>query len=250
MASLDKEIKVMMLKGSKGNSAYQEAVENQLFSGTLEEWIETFATPDDYITRKEFQKVTQAQYDELKAQGQLIPNCFYLVIDDTTYDNLVAIDNKLEQRVVALENSLDTTETDIGNLITDVDDLKTNVSNLEDNVKLLLNGIYYHHTVKLTFNQSHTVILFDILSKYGNIVTSKDNLIELLNGATRGLESYYFKATGVSNNSAIYDCEFTIGKDNIIIQATYIGGIFTKTITNSSDITYLDFKYLLSANYD
>ena len=45
MGTLDKEIKIIMLKGEKGNSSYEEAVENGLFSGTLEEWIETYATP-------------------------------------------------------------------------------------------------------------------------------------------------------------------------------------------------------------
>ena len=38
MATLDKEIRVLALKGEKGNSAYQEAVENELFSGTLEDF--------------------------------------------------------------------------------------------------------------------------------------------------------------------------------------------------------------------
>ena len=46
MASLDKEIKVMMLKGEKGTdgvdgkSSYELAVEELHYSGTLEEWLE------------------------------------------------------------------------------------------------------------------------------------------------------------------------------------------------------------------
>lgn len=105
MAVLDKEIRVIALKGQQGNagtdgidgidgkSSYELAVENELFSGTLEEWIETFATPENYITRTEFQKVTQAQYDAMEQAGTLVPNCYYLIIDDTTAQDFEDLKN-------------------------------------------------------------------------------------------------------------------------------------------------------------
>ena len=111
-----KEIKVLMLKGEAGKTSYDLAVEEELFSGTLEEWIETFATPENYITRTEFQKVTQAQYDELKARGELITNCFYLIVDDDSYDNIIEKLDGLEDNDTNLRSDITANTTSINNL--------------------------------------------------------------------------------------------------------------------------------------
>lgn len=115
MASLDKEIKVIAVKGETGNdgkSSYDLAVEELHYSGTLEEWIETFATPENYVTRNEFQKVTQAEYDALEQAGELIPNCYYIITDDTSYTDLVdRIDNmagEVEDVIEEFEASMET----------------------------------------------------------------------------------------------------------------------------------------------
>ena len=124
MGTLDKEIRIIAVKGERGTdgqdgvdgqdgadgkSSYQLAIENELFSGTLEEWIETFATPENYITRGEFQKVTQAQYDALKLAGQLIPNCYYLIIDSTDAEDfeqaLEDISNKVDKEFNTDDNT-------------------------------------------------------------------------------------------------------------------------------------------------
>lgn len=118
MGTLDKEIRVIAIQGTKGDngqdgkSSYELAVENELFSGTLEEWIETFSTPENYITRTEFQKVTQAQYDAMAQAGTLIPNCYYLIIDDTTAQDFATLQNT------------------VGNLQTTVGQLQTDITNL------------------------------------------------------------------------------------------------------------------------
>lgn len=125
MASLDKEIEVLMLKGEKGYSSYQEAVANGLFVGTLEQWIETFATPDDYITRYEYQRVTQAEYDALAEAEQLQANCYYIITDDDTWEIL----EDVISRVGTLETSMETAQGDISDLQTDVNDLKELKSN-------------------------------------------------------------------------------------------------------------------------
>lgn len=109
MASLDKEIKVIMLKGASGTdgkSSYELAVEELHYSGTLEEWLESFSTPENYITRNEFKKVTQAEYDELEANHQLIPDCYYIITDDETYDDLI-------ERIEAIESSIEDIQDDI-----------------------------------------------------------------------------------------------------------------------------------------
>lgn len=181
MASLDKEIKVMMLKGSKGNSAYQEAVENQLFSGTLEEWIETFATPDDYITRKEFQKVTQAQYDALKEAGQLIPNCYYLIIDDTTYDDIEQAIEDLNEAIndpqTGLNKKIQDNKNDIDTIkplldksqIIGSDEYRAYVTNDGDTIKLIAEKTNSEDDVTLqTFisvNYDEILLTFDTISE-------------------------------------------------------------------------------------
>lgn len=139
MGTLDKEIRVIAVKGARGQdgqdgadgkSSYELAIENELFSGTLEEWINTFATPENYITRGEFQKVTQAQYDALKQAGELIPNCYYLIIDSTDAEDF-------EQAQEDISNLKD----DVSNLDDDVNDpttgLKTKVATNETNIGLL-----------------------------------------------------------------------------------------------------------------
>lgn len=141
MASLDKEIKVVMMRGLTGNSSYQDAVENELFSGTLEEWIETFATPENYITRTEFQKVTQAQYDELKAQGQLIPNAFYLITDDDTYDEITTRIDNLYSSVGDLVASVDDINNDISDINDDISDLNGDVTDINTDIGDIRTGL-------------------------------------------------------------------------------------------------------------
>lgn len=130
MASLDKEIEVLMLRGEKGYSSYEEAVANALFSGTLEEWIETFATPDNYFTRYELKFVTQAEYEALIQADQLRPNCYYFITDDETWETL----QDVISRVGTLESSMETAQGDIDALEEDVSGLQTDVSGLSDDV--------------------------------------------------------------------------------------------------------------------
>ena len=117
MATLDKEIKIMMLKGEKGQngtdgqdgqdgkSSYELAVEELHYSGTLEEWLESFATPENYVTRNEFQKVTQAEYDALVQAHELIPDCYYIITDDTSYDDMIDRIEEVETGFSELEES-------------------------------------------------------------------------------------------------------------------------------------------------
>ena len=142
MATLDKEIRVIAVRGEKGTdgqdgqdgkSSYELAIENELFSGTLEEWINTFATPENYITRGEFQKVTQAQYDSLKQAGELIPNCYYLIIDSTDAEDF--------------EQALK----DISNLKDDVSSLDDDVSSLDNALIAIANQL---NTKKININNN------------------------------------------------------------------------------------------------
>ena len=112
MAVLDKEIKIVMLKGQRGTdgqdgkSSYDLAVEELHYSGTLEEWLESFSTPENYITRNEFKKVTQAEYDELEANHQLIPDCYYIITDDTTYDDLIERIDGIDETITDIQEDI------------------------------------------------------------------------------------------------------------------------------------------------
>ena len=144
MASIDKEIQVIMLRGQTGLSSYEEAVKHSLFSGTLEEWIVTFATPDNYITRTEFQKVTQAEYDALEEAGELIPNCYYLITDDDTWETIqgiIATNTELANRMDGIEEDVETLQEDVSGLDDDINTattgLKARVSTLESDLSAL-----------------------------------------------------------------------------------------------------------------
>ena len=160
MATLDKEIKVIALRGTKGKTSYEEAVENELFSGTLEEWISTFATPDNYITRGEFQKVTQAQYDALKQAGQLVENCFYLIVDDTSYDDLNDALEQLQDDLQALQTTTEQQSEDLQALQDDLDALDNSFVDFE--FTQAQNG-----TITLNTN------VYEWLSNGGNPLTTK-----------------------------------------------------------------------------
>ena len=166
MATLDKEIRVIAVKGEKGTdgqdgqdgqdgkSSYELAIENELFSGTLEEWINTFATPENYITRGEFQKVTQAQYDSLKQAGELIPNCYYLIIDSTDAEDFEqALDD-----VSNLKDDVSNLKDDVSSLDDDVSNLKDDVSSLDDDLIAIANQL---NTKKININNGDGLIYGD-----------------------------------------------------------------------------------------
>lgn len=63
-----------------------------------------------------FAFVTQAKYNELKENNQLVNNCYYIIIDDTTADDL---DEQLE----TINNSISETKAALNDVITRVDAL-------------------------------------------------------------------------------------------------------------------------------
>ena len=172
MASLDKEIKVIAVKGERGYSSYEEAVANDYFSGTLEEWIETYATPENYVTRDEFKKVTQAEYDALEQAGELIPNCYYIITDDTTYDELI-------NRIEALESDV----TDNTNDITDIKDDITDINNDIDNINQRLDDLGFSEGV---FSVSEGTPATNWIKKQGKYVRGSLVLLTSINaGASK-----------------------------------------------------------------
>ena len=153
MGTLDKEIKIIMLKGEKGNSSYEEAVENGLFSGTLEEWIETYATPENYVTTIDFERVTQEQSGNISDLQEDVSDLKNDVYDETTgLKNRVSINenniNDLQNDVLGLQNNVSSLNdviydetTGLKNRVSinenDINNLQENVSNLEQDISSL-----------------------------------------------------------------------------------------------------------------
>ena len=170
---------------------------------------------------------TQAQYNQLEAQGELVADAYYIITDDTSYNDIINLINNLTAADTSLQASIEA---------------------LDERLRALEYTMVYNHLIRLTFNQSDTTIMLNVLSRYDGDVVDWDTLIGLLDGTERGQDSYYLLATGVSNGNSIYDCEITITNNGLLIHANYAGGYFEETVDGSSDVTYLDVKYWVN-NY-
>ena len=216
-----KEIKVLMLKGEIGKSSYQLAVENELFSGTLEEWIETFSTPENYITRTEFQKVTQAEYDELEEQGLLIPNAFYLITNDATYDEIMSALGDLSSRVTIVENSVSGLTNNLADLTNAVNTNTGKIATLESqmgnktekttgtitfsstNTQLataFANLILNHQGIKIYYTLENTDFIF-----HYDVITF---IVKRKSGEAPTVRAFYINQSGsittISDNTILY----------------------------------------------
>lgn len=233
MGNLDKEIRVIAVKGEKGTdgqdgqdgqngqdgkSSYELAVEEELFSGTLEEWIETFATPENYITRTEFQKVTQAQYDAMAEAGTLVANCYYLIIDDTT-------------------------ATEFEDMQTDVADIKADT--IINNAKHL-----WRHNLVISGNytlssNTYTFIIIATLYTLDNTPITSTNIFNYFNGGLYGTNYDYITCNGrmTSNNKnySIYSVGINPNLSNVKI-------FYCNGETTTSTATNLNFDLSSASN--
>ena len=218
MAVLDKEIKVIMLKGERGlkgqngkdgKSSYELAKENLLFSGTLEEWIKTFATPENYFTRAEIQRVTQAEYDKLVETGQVAPNCYYLITDDNTLETLESSITLLKKLISALQINK------IEKAITSNNGYISTITNSGTGIEL--------KTAKVNGKQNFSVeVCSDDIYFYGedqNGFTTVDFTLLDINGRINDLEGQVSTLKDVVNNDII---DFTLPATGIIAKRTYV----------------------------
>lgn len=82
--------------------------------------------------------VTQAQYNQLEAEGELVPNTYYFITDDTTAEDLDEHIDQNDTRVEDLENRAEALEgraTNLEGRVTDVEtkteDHETRLGNVE-----------------------------------------------------------------------------------------------------------------------
>lgn len=221
MASLDKEIKIIMLKGEKGQdglSSYDLAVEELHYSGTLEEWIASFSTPENYITRDEFKKVTQAEYDALEQAHQLIPDCYYIITDDETYDDLI-------DRIEAIESDVDDLQIDNTQNKSDIETLQGQVAVLQTKVQTLEN------------------VLQEIMPDVEDI-TFTDNFDTFYNNLTGTINPKY-TITGASVDLTITpETSYNSIKEVTIERISGSNAVFCQSIINDSTT-----KIILKNNY-
>ena len=242
MASLDKEIEVLMLRGEKGYSSYEEAVANALFSGTLEEWIETFATPDNYITRYEIKFVTQAQYEALVEADQLRPNCYYFITDDDTWDTI----QDIISRVGILESSMETATSDISNLQEDVGGLQTNGSGLNDDVEALQEAVNGLSPVATSGDYNDLINKPSGVSKVTGTITFAINSSALGSLITSHKDIKFWIETSSYGNSYFYPVivnrVFTLDTETFTLYGFYINN--SGVITSIAENTSLKYMYI------
>lgn len=235
MATLDKEIKIIAVTGAKGDngkSSYELAVEELHYSGTLEEWIETFATPENYVTRNEFQKVTQAEYDALVEAGELIPNCYYIITDDTSYTDLVdRIDNMagdVEDVIEEFEASMETRMEAVEEAVRT--GLRLNLTSIE----CACNFAYWNNNSMVASDGSDIpAISLKVSSTYGN------NQVNILptDCITSVAEARVEYVSGDNNYIEFYLDTISSNQNYITFTAKNISGDYIRSYGNTGNYT-------------
>ena len=243
MATLDKEVQVLMLKGQKGNSSYQDAVDNGLFVGTLEEWIQTYATPENYLTRSEFQKVTQEEYDEMAETHSLEPNCYYFITDDDTWETIQTIlsdISDLQSTVEGLGTSLTNISNDLNdNVKPEVSQNSTEVGYLNTHARIKDDTYQYFSQTDLLYDNTLGYLPFVVLSlKQGKTVSDTIGISGCLEVTTINNDVYYPYFDTHWNVADNKEANLTIATVGVYMM------LFMADLILSNDATYGNILYL------
>lgn len=240
MATLDKEIQVLMLKGEKGYSSYEEAVANELFSGTLEEWIETFATPDNYITRAEYKKVTQAEYDALVRDNAFIPDCYYFITDDDSWQTILSIIanmNALSEDVDDVKGDITTLNNDLQSAVNDISGLDSRLDDVENALARTVNTIFVSEAgaeVNLTAGTYLFYTTIDTQTSVGSVVATFILHIDDLTTSKKFVSTDNSLGIGGTNYNIEYDYNEALGGGKLYVNywqyVTETGGTIGKTV--------------------
>lgn len=182
MANLDKEIKVIAVKGERGYSSYEEAVRNGLFVGTLEEWINSFLTPENYVTNTTFQNAIQNLITEKLNKNSIgdqrniyITNENGILNIKTTDDVDYTMELKFEQASIQLvykEYSggvvVETKTYFLQSYLDKVDTLESSVDTLESNVGTL--------TPKVATLEEEMEVLIPKVNDLEEIITAVEDI--------------------------------------------------------------------------
>ena len=240
MGTLDKAIQVLMLKGEKGYSSYEEAVANELFSGTLEEWIETFATPDNYITRFEYKKVTQAEYDALVRDNAFIPDCYYFITDDDTWQTILSIIanmNDLSEDVDDVKDDITTLNNGLQSVNEDISGLDSRLDDVENALARNVNTIFIGEAGAEAYLNAGTYLFYatiDTNTSVGSVVATFILHIDDLTTSKKFVSTDNSLGIGGINYNIEYDYNEALGSGKLFIDywefATETGGTISKTV--------------------
>ncbi len=152
-----------------------EVIQEAISSGELPEEINglvlTFKNPVDNQAYK-IAFCTQAKYNELVAAGQIEENCYYHIVDDTTFEDL--------------ENAIATLRTGVNQHTSEIEDIKQDITEIESNITSLdgrvdtLEGIHlYRHDIEITrVNGGAYLVVFSLYLARSTAMTSLNDILE------------------------------------------------------------------------
>ena len=174
-----------------------------------------FVTMLKSITDNETYKIafcTQATYNELETEGELVANCLYIITDDETYANLVTAIENLHSAVENLQNAINNlaavaTTGDYNDLINKLTKVTGTISfaSASSTLAALIND---HEDIKFWYKYSSSGI-----SYYYPVIVNKTFNVD---NETYTLYAFYVNNSGVvtaiANNTTLH-YEYTFIED-------------------------------------
>ena len=171
---------------------------------------------------------TQAEYNQLEAQGQLVADALYIITDDTTEQDLEAAIENLEGEINDLDNRTTTNENNIG-------DLQIRTATLEGK-HLYKHNVYLSAVVNLTTPNLNNVNL----SFYVDVITTSNSEIKTIQDLYNAIGSHYLVVTGymwlnVQNFSSPI-VRLWVGSNSLFIYYLYDNYAYDCTYATTADI--------------
>ena len=129
---------------------------------------------------------TQAQYNQLEAQGLLEVNAYYVITDDETYDDLIVYIDSIKSKI---ENDLEAT----------INGINERLTNVENEFK--------NSTLNATATTASSNCTFSIISTTKNVVAKAGSIVLVEYDITAEL---YFESGFTSTGTAIGNINITI----------------------------------------
>lgn len=137
---------------------------------------------------------TQAEYNELEAQGELVEDALYIITDDSSYDDLVALITAMQTAITNLTarvDALDLINVEIDsespNLSQDLSSIITHGAIISAGIQATLKSsstVYYYSSIIHIDDLNHTV---QSLAKQGDSATSANAIYLAYNSTTKKL---------------------------------------------------------------
>ncbi|MBQ6447131.1 MAG: hypothetical protein IJJ10_06665 [Bacillus sp. (in: Bacteria)] len=175
---------------------------------------------------------TEAEYHELWEADEIEEDAYYIITDDSSYDSLVEAIEDLQETIQTIEN-------DIADLVTDVDQNSQEVNWLNNHARIKDDVYQYFSQTDQIYDSSLGYLPNVVLSlKTGKSVTDTIGISGCLKVTTSGNTDYY----------AYFDTHWNVA-DNKQANLTIIPSGSLLTVLNANlklehDATYGDILYL------